>query len=572
MTLREITKISQTLNVLLVEDEKDILDITTNLLRVFFPNIDTATNGQEGLDKFKENDYDLVVTDIKMPKLNGIDMLNQIKAINPDIHTVILSAVTEKEIILETAKIGIDGYLFKPLVFEQFLNILEAIISKENINKKISTYKQTLDTEITTTDINNFAIDPLTQLETLPVLMNELNSFDTFHSPVVLLINIDKFSIYNQLYGLNAGNEILIKFTKILKDFNKNKTYKLFRINADEFVFLDQVEYLEVDKYENNLNELFSVVENTQLFIEGVDESIDLEITVGISFSSSQALKKANMALYEARRRGRNFIGFTYDIDYTNTLQSNLFWRKEIKNALAQNRVVSFYQPIVDRDLKVVQYESFIRIKQIKEDGEIEFLAPDEFLDLAILTKQYLQLTKFMIQTTLQKMAEKSVAIAINLTYQDIKNGDIHKILKETIQKYHLEDKTEFDISNNVIFEIIEHEGVNCYNTFLEFVNDFKKMGVKIALDDFGSGFSNFSHINALAPDFIKIDGALITSITESDKSLELVKAIIKFSKELNIKTIAEHVQSKEVFDLLYDLGVDKFQGFYFGRPQENIE
>ena len=572
MTLREITKISQTLDVLLVEDEQDILDITTNLLKVFFPNIDTATNGQEGLEKFKQNDYDLVVTDIKMPKLNGIDMLVQMKEINPDIYTIILSAVTEKDIILETARLGIDGYLFKPLVFEQFLNILEVIISKESINQKISTYKETLNTEPVPTDINNFAIDPLTELETLPVLMNELNGVDTFHSPVVLLVNIDKFSIYNQLYGLTAGNEILIKFSNILKEFSKGKSYKLYRINADEFVFLDQVEYLEIDKYENDLNELFSVVENTKLFIEGVDESIDLEITAGISFSSSQALKKANMALYEARKRGRNFIGFTYDIDYTNTLQSNLFWRKEIKSALVQNRVVPFYQPIVNRDLEVVQYESFIRIKQLKETGEVEFLAPDEFLDLAILTKQYLQLTRFMIETTLQKMVERNVPIAINLTYQDIKNGDIHMVLKDTIQKYHLEDKTEFDISNNVIFEIIEHEGVDCYNTFLDFINDFKKMGVKIALDDFGSGFSNFSHINALSPDFLKIDGTLITNILEDEKALELVKAIVKFSKELNIKTIAEHVQSKEIFDLLYDLGIDKFQGFYFGRPQEHIE
>jgi len=571
MTLREITKISQKLNVLLVEDEQDILDITTNLLKVFFPNIDTAINGQEGLEKFNQKKYNLVITDIKMPKLNGIEMLSRMKTINSNFFTIILSAVTEKDIILKTAKIGIDGYLFKPLVFEQFLNILETIINKENINQKISTYKKVLDSE-PIADINEFAIDPLTGLETLPVLMNQLNGLDTFHSPVVLLVNIDAFSVYNQLYGLNSGNEILVKFSQVLRQFNENKSYQLFRINADEFVFLDKVEYLEIEKYETDLNELFKLIEDTNLFIEGVDESIDLEVTAGISFSSSQALKKANMALYEARKRGRNFIGFTYDIDYTNTLQSNLFWRKEIKSALVQNRVVPFYQPIVNRDLQVVQYESFIRIKQIQENDSVEFLAPDEFLDLAILTKQYLQLTRFMIETTLQKMAEKNVSIAINLTYQDIKNGDIYKILKDTIKKYHLEDKTEFDISNNVIFEIIEHEGVDCYNTFLEFVKEFKQMGVKIALDDFGSGFSNFSHINTLAPDFLKIDGNLITTILENEKSLELVKAIVKFSRELNIKTIAEHVQSKEIFDVLFELGVDKFQGYYFGRPQEEIE
>ncbi len=571
MTLREITEISQRLNVLLVEDEEQILEITANLLRVFFPNLDTATNGQEGLEKFNQKDYQLVITDIRMPILDGIEMLKSMKKINADLFVVILSAVTDKETILDVTKIGIDGYLFKPLKFEQFLTIMEEIINKENINTKISTYDQTLK-EINLSNINTFAIDPLTKLATLPVLMNELDSVDTFHSPVVMLINIDKFSIYNQLYGLSAGNEILIKFTSMLTDFTKDKSYKVYRINADEFVFLDIVEYLEVEKYEKDLNELFKFIEQNSFYLNGVDEPVELEITVGISFSSSQALKKANMALYEARKRGRNFIGFTYDIDYTNTLQSNLFWRKEIKSALAQNRVVPFYQPIVNRNCEVVQYESFIRIKQINENDEVEFLAPDEFLDLAILTKQYIQLTRFMIESTLQKMVEKNVAIAINLTYQDIKNGDIYSSLKETIKKYHLEDKTEFDISNNVIFEIIEHEGVDCYNSFVEFINEFKKMGIKIALDDFGTGFSNFSHINTLAPDFIKIDGSLITSILENEKSLELVKAIVKFSRELGIKTIAEHVQSKEIFDTLYELGIDKFQGYYFGVPQKEIE
>ena len=97
-------------------------------------------------------------------------------------------------------------------------------------------------------------------------------------------------------------------------------------------------------------------------------------------------------------------------------------------------------------------------------------------------------------------------------------------------------------------------------------------MGVKIALDDFGTGFSNFSHINSLAPDFIKLDGKLIENITNDKKAYELVKAIVKFSKELNIKTIAEYVHSKEVFDTVYGLGVDKFQGYYFGEPKMEIE
>jgi len=574
MTLKDITKITQKFNVLFVEDNFSIMEVTSNVLRTFFPKIDLANDGLEGLEKFKQNNYDLVITDLEMPKLHGTQMIKAIKDINPDVYIIVLSAIDNHEYVINTVKLGIEGYIFKPLMFDKFLDVLETIVLKENVNDKLSSYNETLENMIkerTKFLEDKMNIDSLTKLGTLTSLASSLENMDNFLSPVVILINIDGFNMYNQLYGLNTGNEILLEFTKLLKKFNENKDYELFRINADEFVFLDKVEYLFIEKYEKDIKELFDTIEEYYIELDNVEEPIDLEITAGISFSSSQALKKANMALYEARKRGRHFIGFTYDLDYTNELETNYFWRQEIKNAITENRVIPFYQPIVNRDQEVVQYESFIRIKKEDKDKQIEYFSPEKFLDLSIMTKQYLMLTKFMIESTLKKMRDDNIAIAINLTYQDIKNSEIYGILKDNIKKYHLEDKTEFDISNNVIFEILEKEGVDCYKTFVDFIKEFKKMGVKIALDDFGTGFSNFSHISTLAPDYIKIDGDLIKSIHHDKKSYELVNAIVKFSKSLEIKTIAEHVQTKETFDLLYDMGVDKFQGYYFGKPKETI-
>jgi diguanylate cyclase (GGDEF)-like protein len=509
-----------------------------------------------------------------MPKLNGVEMLRQMKQLNPNIYMIVLSAMNNSSYVIETIKIGINGYLFKPLRLEQLLESLQSVVQKESVKDKLNNYGLNLESEVQqrTKELEDMMnTDDLTSLSTLSALMSSLDKKDNFKSPVLILLNIDSFRVFNQLYGFAVGNEILIRFANMLKEYNINRGYDLFRINADEFVLLDIVEYLDIDKYEKDLDALFALVQDTEIKIEGIDESIDLEITAGISFSSSTPLKKANMALYEARKRGRNFIGFSYDIDYTNELQTNLFWRQEIKNAVHENRIVAFYQPIVDREQKIVQYESLIRIKREKQNGEIEYLAPNDFLDLSMMTKQYLQLTKFMIESTLKKMDEKNISISINLTYQDIKNNDIYSILKNNIKKYSLESKAEFDISNNVIFEILEHEGVDCYKVFTQFINEFKDMGVKIALDDFGTGFSNFSHISSLSPDFIKIDGSLIKNIVSDKKSYELVKAIVKFSQELGIKTIAENVESKEVFDATYDLGVDKFQGYYFGKASEII-
>lgn len=570
MDLKSLSSVAKKFDVLFVEDDKMVQEITKRVLESFFTNIDIASNGVEGVEQFQKKNYNLIITDLAMPKMDGATMIENMRKIRKDFYVIVLSAANDSENAIKSIKAGIDGYLYKPFMFDKFLEVMENIHSNEKVLGKLDNYNKSL-RQNDQTSTTAMSCDSLTGFGTLPLLVSKIEQIDNFKSPVLTLINIDNFSTYNQLYGVNCGNEILKEFAKLLNEYNTNRGYELFRINADEFVLLEIVEYLFIEKYEKDMEDLFALVENRSIKIDKLDLQIDIEITAGISFSSTQPLKKANMALFEAKKRGRNFIGFSYEIDYTNELQTNLFWRQEIKSALAENRVEAFYQPVVDKDQNIVQYESLIRIKRTNENGEIEYLAPEKFLNLSVMTKQYVQLTMLMIDSVFKKMADKNVSISINLTYQDIKNHEIYEKLKYSIAKYHLEGKAEFDISNNVIFEIIEHEGIDCYNTFLDFINDFKKLGVKVALDDFGAGFSNFSHINSLAPDFIKIDGDLIQNINKDEQSLELVNAIVKFSKELGVKTIAEHVSSKEIFDRAREIGIDKFQGYYFGEPNSDI-
>jgi len=98
-----------------------------------------------------------------------------------------------------------------------------------------------------------------------------------------------------------------------------------------------------------------------------------------------------------------------------------------------------------------------------------------------------------------------------------------------------------------------------------------RKLGVQIAIDDFGSGYANYAHILTLKPDYLKIDGSLIKNILIDGDSRILVKNIINFAKDLNIKTIAEYVENEEIFELLKEFGVDEYQGYYFGRPTDLI-
>ena len=128
-----------------------------------------------------------------------------------------------------------------------------------------------------------------------------------------------------------------------------------------------------------------------------------------------------------------------------------------------------------------------------------------------------------------------------------------------------------YNAEGRVTFEILENEGIQDYQVIEEFINYFRKYGVKIAIDDFGSGYSNFKIIMSINPDYIKFDGSLIKNIDTDSYSYLIVKNLVKFAKELNIKTIAEFVHSKEVFDTCNYLGVDYFQGFYISKPKKDI-
>ncbi|MBK6547687.1 MAG: EAL domain-containing protein [Arcobacter sp.] len=153
--------------------------------------------------------------------------------------------------------------------------------------------------------------------------------------------------------------------------------------------------------------------------------------------------------------------------------------------------------------------------------------------------------------------------ITMNLSFKDILNYEFIDYLDNALEKLKFEDR------NRLVFEILESENLSDYDFLEEFVLKYKKLGVKIAIDDFGSGYSNFIRIIRLKPDYLKIDGSLIKNIDKDNNSYEIVKSIIAFSKTLNIRTIAEYVHSEEIFNLLLELGVDEFQGYYFGKPDE---
>jgi len=132
--LEKIIEYSQKMNLLYVEDNADAREMTSMILGDFFGEISVAVDGLDGIDKFRNNDYDLIITDINMPNMNGLEMIEKIREINQDIPIVILSAHNEDDFFINSIKLGVDGYLLKPIDLEQMITVLNRVIQK-NIYK-----------------------------------------------------------------------------------------------------------------------------------------------------------------------------------------------------------------------------------------------------------------------------------------------------------------------------------------------------------------------------------------------------------------------------------------------------
>ena len=235
-----------------------------------------------------------------------------------------------------------------------------------------------------------------------------------------------------------------------------------------------------------------------------------------------------------------------------------------INYAIAHNKVIPYYQGIYDNNThRIHHYESLMRL--MDETGKIYY--PNSFLDAA---RQFGLLYDSISMQMIRKVFEKflpleNTAVSINLGYRDIKNREILDFIYDSL--------STAKHPENFIFEILENEDIADYNTLVEFVSKIHELGALIAIDDFGSGFSNLQHIVSIHSDYIKIDGSIVRKCCESAEAENLI-ALIAGWKELSsrpIRIVAEFVENEEIQNKLMKYRVDFSQGYLFAKPEPEI-
>lgn len=401
--------------------------------------------------------------------------------------------------------------------------------------------------------------DHLTGLLNRHALNDAINSKG---SKVLILSNIKEFSLINELYGVDVGNEILIQVADSFSDFAQKNALDTYRISSDEYVLLKREDIFDEERYFVLIEELHKTINSLKIFVHGIDENIGIEIYSGIAFDHSHSLEDAQMAIKKAKKQSLTYVMYSQNVDTKEQSQIVMKVKRTIRHALEHKNVVPFFQSISDRDGKILKYEALVRIIEFDE-GEKRVLYPSEFLDISINSGLYIKIAQEMLEKSLAFFINRDEKISLNFLPNDFFNPSIMNALMGAIEK--------FDSPQKIVVEITEQEGVENFERLAKVVKKLRAMGVLIAIDDFGSGYANYAHILELKPDYIKIDGSLIQNILSDNDSKILVQSIVRFAHELNITTVAEYVENKEIFELLKEYGVDEFQGYYFGRPMDLI-
>ena len=392
---------------------------------------------------------------------------------------------------------------------------------------------------------------------------NQVSSyFRKSNIKTLFLIDILYMKDLNAIYDFENGDFIIKQLYTILKNKTKNLIKKELKRNVKINVKNTHADVFEVLISDNLSIEEILVIKN--LIYENVvsnefklinrKSNINIDITIGCSKSADKQIKiYAEKALHSAKLEFIHYMYYDSFLYKNESVNENLL---EILNYSIENNLVEpYFQAIMDNSNdKIVKYEALMRI--FDKNGNT--IMPNIFIHKAKKCRLYNRLMEILIDKIIIYILKYKINVSININYTYILNPQIKKSIISKIK--------ENNIGSFLTLEILESEKVSNFDIVNNFIAEIKKYGVKIAIDDFGTGFSNYENILNLDIDYIKIDGSLIRKIDE-DIYLSLVKSIVLFSKQQNIKVVAEFVSDLKILRYVKNINIDYSQGYHIGKP-----
>lgn len=385
-------------------------------------------------------------------------------------------------------------------------------------------------------------------------------------SGAILCIDLDHFKKVNDTLGHSVGDELLVEaVSRLASCISRGDT--LARMGGDEFVIiLPRVESnIRCETIAARITEVFSPPFKIRGHSHFVTASIGIAIFPKDGTTHQEILRNADLAMYKAKELGRNqYHLFTEEIN--RKLNERVILEGRLREVLQNDEFELHYQPVIDmKDKRTVGYEALIRWPQI--DGS--YVSPVEFIPIAEDMGLIVEIGMWVLKTACRDLARikshtgQDLSMAINVSPKQLQTEDLTAFIKQQLDSFDLKpEQLELEITESVL---IEDQVVTRKNILA-----LSELGLKLSIDDFGTGYSALSYLHKYPFDTLKIDRSFINNIASTDSSARLVETITTMAHNLDLKVIAEGVETQSQVDFLSsaECNCDFVQGFLFGKPK----
>lgn len=339
---------------------------------------------------------------------------------------------------------------------------------------------------------------------------------------------------------------------KYLQEQSLDELLHIYAINFDTFIFatnknINENNFIEISK---KMYEKFKFLQIDTSYLPLIGQFV-------VVHDQKNLLERAYNTLQISKYSQVPFIVCDNNINTLDVIKDELKIIQVINYALQHDGIIPYYQGIHNNENnKIEKYEALMRI--IDKDNQV--YSPYEFMEIAKKYKTYLELSEKMIDKVFNEFNGLDSTININLSAYDINSNRFREFIKAKL--------SSFLYPQNVVFEILEDECFRDITTLQTFIENIREYGAKVAIDDFGSGYSNLLEITKIMPDYIKIDGEIIRNIHKNSKNKDVLKTIVYLANKLDVCLVAEFVDNEEVQSYIKELGVSYSQGYYFAKPE----
>lgn len=378
----------------------------------------------------------------------------------------------------------------------------------------------------------------------------------------LLYLDLDHFKVINDTQGHHQGDIILKEVAQAISAIKRDADV-FCRIGGDEFaLLLPRTDRHEARKLGTRICELLQ---------QGHYQFDELIYKISCSVGATEIngehpqpeiyLQEADIALYVAKKRGRNLVHVFEKLDReTEDFQISVQWVHVLQDAISKDQLVFHFQPVVDATTRQVCY--FEALVRLQIDGKT--IMPGEFIpalerveDMKLLDHQVI--SKAILMISQHPVLKK---VAINLSAQAFSDERLLPLVEEKLQQYNVKPQ-------QIIFEVTESASLTNLGATQDMIKELMRLGCEFSIDDFGTGFSTFSYLKQLPANSVKVDGSFVKDMIQNPIDKALVSAICEVAKALNKTTVAEFVEDEVIASELQKLGVDYLQGYHISKPLE---